>query len=257
MVRRKSPVQPQDIQPDLHCSIEDQRRLLGESPFFNRLSEDEITQVQGVFRQQHYDEGALIQRAGDPPTRISIVAAGTVKMARPTPDGQDVLLDFLGPGEHFGSLAALGDAEYREDVTAQTSCCILYTTAEMFDQLLQQYPAVAVSALGIVAGRLRQAQTAIEQLSAYPVDHRVGALLLHLAEKRGKTGDDRVLIEIPISRQDIADMTGAKVETVSRVMSDLKRSGLVESGRRWIAVRDMDALRAHIQDAQATTKAVN
>lgn len=252
MVRRKSPVQPEEIQPALHCSVDDQRRLLGESPFFNRLSAEQVIEIQRAFRQQHYDEGSAIQVAGNPATRISIVAAGTVKLARPTPDGQDVLLDFLGTGEHFGSLAALGDEEYREDVTAQTPCCILYTTSDTFDQLLQQYPAVAVSALGIVAGRLRQAQIAIEHLSAYPVNHRVAATLVHLAEKRGTSGENGVLIEIPISRQDIADMTGAKVETVSRVMSDLKRSGLIESGRRWIAIPDMHALRAYVDEAADT-----
>lgn len=257
MGRRTSPVQRKSIQPELHCSVNDQRRLLGESPFFDRLSGNQVNEVQRAFRQQHYEEGAHIQVAGDPATRISIVAAGTVKMVRPTPDGQDVLLGFLGPGEHFGSLAALGDAEYREDVTAQTTCCILYTTAETFDQLLREYPAVAVSALGIVAGRLRQAQTAIEHLSAYPVDHRVAAILLHLAEKRGTTAEEGVLIEIPISRQDIADMTGAKVETVSRVMSDLKRAGLIESGRRWIAVKNMAALRDRIEDAGSSAGAVN
>jgi CRP-like cAMP-binding protein len=177
-------------------------------------------------------------------------------MARPTADGQDVLLDFLGPGDHFGSLASLGDAEYREDITAQTSCCILYTTAETFDQLLGQYPVVALSALEIVAARLRQAQTAIEQLSAYPVEHRVAATLLLLAEKRGTPDEDGVLIEMPISRQDIADMTGAKVETVSRIMSDLRRSGVIESGRRWVAVRDMRALHSLVGNDMGAGKSL-
>lgn len=250
MGRRNSPVKRIDIQPELHCSIEDQRRLLGQSPFFASLTPDEIHAVQRLFSQQHYAEGAPIQAAGEPATRISIVAAGTVKMARPTPDGQDVLLDFLGAGEHFGSLAALGDRAYREDVTAHTPCCVLYTTSETFDRILRAYPGVALSALEIVASRLRQAQTAVEQLSAYSVEHRVASTLLHLAETRGAPAEAGVLIEIPVSRQDIADMTGAKVETVSRVMSDLKRSGLIESGRRWIAVVNMQGLRKLVGDQE-------
>lgn len=242
MARRKSPVQQTQIEPHVLCSIDDQRRLLSESPFFSRLSADEIHDVQRLFRQQHYDEGASIQLAGEPATRLSIVAAGTVKMVRPTPDGQDVLLDFLGAGEHFGSLAALGDAVYREDVTAQTSCCVLYTTAEIFEQLLSRYPVVALSTLEIVAARLLTAQTAIEHLSAYPVEHRVAATLLHLAGKRGKDEGESVLIDMPLSRQDIADMTGAKVETVSRILSDFRRESLIDSGRRWISILDPDRL---------------
>lgn len=242
MNRRRSPIEPIDLQQELHCSVEDQRRLLGASPFFARLHPEQIDEVQRSFGQQHYAEGDRIQGAGDPATRLNIVAAGMVKMARPTVDGQDVLLDFLGPGEHFGSLADLGDAAYQEDVTAHTACCILYTTAETFREILTEHPAVAFSSLEMVAARLRNAQTTIEQLSAYPVEHRVASTLLHLAEKRGKADDQGTLIEMPLSRQDIADMTGAKVETVSRVMSEFRRSGLIESGRRWIAVLDVEGL---------------
>lgn len=248
MERRTNPVQRVTIQPELHCSIEDQRRLLGESPFFSSLSPEEVDEVQRSFRQQHYNENDLIQVAGEAADRLSIVAAGMVKMVRPTLDGQDVLLDFLGPGEHFGSLAKLGDATYREDVTAQTPVCVLFTTAAGFQELLHRYPAVALATLEMVAGRLRSAQSVIEQLSAYPVEHRVAATLLHLADKSGKEKDGHTLIDMPLSRQDIADMTGAKVETVSRIMSEFRREELIDSGRRWISVLDRDRLARLTED---------
>lgn len=249
MVRRRGPIEETPIEPALHCSVEDQRRLLGASPFFSRLPAEDVARIQSSFRQQHYEPGDVIQAAGQPATRLSIVAAGTVKMARPTPDGQDVVLDFLGPGEHFGSLAELGDSVYREDVTAHTHACILYTTADDFNGLLRRYPGVALATLEIVASRLRTAHSMIEQLSAYPVKHRVAATLLHLAQKRGSEGRDGLLIDIPLSRQDIADMTGATVETVSRVMSQFRRDGLIDSGRRWISVLDIDSLERILGDA--------
>lgn len=242
MVRRRTPVEPVSIQPEVHCSIPEQRRLLGESPFFTRLAEADVRAVQEIFQQHHYHESDLIQVAGDPATRLSIVGAGIVKVVRPTVEGQDVLLDFLGPGEHFGSLAELGDTTYREDVTAHTVCCILSTTAEHFQQVLEQFPAVALSTLGLVAARLRDAQSTIEQLSAHPVSYRIASTLLQLAEKVGRDSEEGTLIEMPLSRQDIADMTGATVETVSRVMSEFGRQGLISSGRRWVSVTDRDGL---------------
>ena len=247
MIRRHTPIEPVHIEPEIHCSISEQRRLLGASPFFADLSGTEVEAVQGSFLQQHYDAGEPVQIAGQPAERLSIVGAGVVKMVRPTMDGQDVLLDFLGPGEHFGSLADLGDASYREDVTAHTGCCILYTTAANFERLLVEYPVVALATLKLVAGRLRAAQSTIEQLSAYPVNHRVASTLLQLAEKIGRPQEKGVLIEMPLSRQDLADMTGATVETVSRVMSEFRRNGLIESGRRWIAVIDPEKLAAIAQ----------
>ncbi|HWV22728.1 MAG TPA: Crp/Fnr family transcriptional regulator [Thermomicrobiales bacterium] len=244
MARRQSPVEAVTFEPEMHCSVPEQRRLLGQSPFFSKLDDDAIVDIQRRFRQQHYHAGDRIQRAGDIATRLSVVAAGVVKIVRPTLDGQDVLLDFVGAGEYFGSLAELGDSLYREDVTAHTDCCILNTTAEIFHDLLRQYPTVALAALTMVAARLNEAQATIEQLSAYPADQRIASVLLQLVDKIGKQRGTDVLIQMPLSRQDIADMTGAKVETVSRVMSDFRRSGLIESGRRWISVVDRDALAA-------------
>jgi len=243
MSRRRTPVEPIIIQPH-QCTPSEQRRLLGGVPFFAPLSASDIDDIASSFRQADYPAGKVIHRAGDPADRLSIVAAGMVKLVRPTPDGQDVLLDILGPGEHFGSLSDLGDDAYREEATAHTNCCILYTSARAFRDVLERFPAVALATLHLVAARLRTAHATIEQISAYPVDRRVASTLLHLADRVGRRDGETTLIEMPLSRQDLADMTGATVETVSRVMSDFRRAGLIESGRRWIAVRDRDRLAA-------------
>jgi CRP-like cAMP-binding protein len=152
------------------------------------------------------------------------------------------VIDILTPGEFFGSLAQLGDAVYAEDVTAQTATCLLTISTEEFQSLLERYPPVALATLEFVALRLRGAHETIEQLSAYPVEQRVAATLLKLANRLGRSEGSATLIEMPLSRQDLADMTGATVETISRVMSDLRRAGIVESGRRWISILDHERL---------------
>jgi len=240
------------------------RRLLGATPFFSALDDDRLDEVAERFDQRNFTAGETIHRAGDPAERLSIVVAGQVKIARPTPDGQDVLLALLGPQEHFGSLLELGDAVYRDDAVAHTDCCVLSTGAESFHALLVRFPSVANAALALVAARLREAQATIEQLSTYPVPRRVAATLLALADRLGTirrrvdgddkrgvgssgVGDDRgqsdeILIDATLSRQDLADMTGATVETVSRVLSDFRRRGWIDSGRQWVSVRDRASL---------------
>lgn len=242
MQRRRNPIQPEPIHPHLHCSVEDQRRLLAAAPYFKSLSTEQIEAVQRQFTQNHYTAGSTIYSAGEPARRLSIVAAGTVKVQRPTWDGKDILLDLLVPGDHFGSLAELGDETYPDTAIAHTECCILSTTSAEFSQMLTTYPTVAIDSLSIVAARLRQAQSTIEQLSAYPVEQRIARTLAHLAEKVGVEKGDATLIDIPLSRQDLADMAGTTVETASRVMSDFKRDGLIDSGRMWISVRDTEKL---------------
>jgi CRP-like cAMP-binding protein len=227
------------------CTAPEKRRLLGATPFFAALDDGRLDEVAALFAQRNFSAGETIHRAGDPAERLSIVVAGQVKIARPTPDGQDVLLALLGPHEHFGSLLELGDASYRDDAVAHTDCCVLSTDAESFHALLERFPPVANAALALVAARLREAQATIEQLSTYPVPRRVAATLLALADRLGVRGESgETLIDATLSRQDLADMTGATVETVSRVLSDFRRRGWIDSGRQWVSVRERASLEA-------------
>jgi CRP-like cAMP-binding protein len=86
--------------------------------------------------------------------------------------------------------------------------------------------------LEIVAERLRRAQEMIQHLSANSAEVRIAHTLLRLAGKLGSPGAGGVVIQIPLSREDLAAMTGTTPETVSRVLSRFRRAGLVESGRR-------------------------
>lgn len=242
MSRQVHPVQRKPITPALHCSVEDQRRLLGAAPYFRSLNPSQIENVQRDFTQKHYAAGSLIYSAGETANRLAIVGAGAVKVLRPTRDGKDVLLDILLAGDHFGSLAELGDSVYAETAIAHTECCILSTTSNEFNAMLARYPAVAIDSLGIVATRLRDAQSTIEHLSAHSVEQRIARKLAQLAERAGIQREKDVLIDLPLSRQDIADMTGTTVETASRVMSDFKRQGLIASGRMWFSVLDLESL---------------
>jgi len=243
MMRSKSPLKREPVMPEIHCAVPDQRRLLAASPYFHSLDAREIEDVQRRFTQRHYAEGSTIHLMGAPAKLLSIVAVGTVRLVRSTLDGKDVVLGLLGPGDHFGSLAELGDASYRETAIAHTECCILSTTSGDFSRMLETYPGVALDSLHMVADRLRTAHGTIEQLSAYPVEQRIASTLLHLADRIGVQQETTILIDVPLSRQDLADMTGTTVETASRVMSDFKRAGLIESGRRWTVILDEDGLR--------------
>lgn len=239
--QRSTPVTPVTVS-EAHCSPADVRRILHGTPFFRRLSADDIPNVAAVFQQRHYAAGEPIYHAGDEANRLLIVAAGMVRINRPTLDGQDVLLDFAAPGAVFGSLQVLGDATYADEATALTGSCILQATPEAFQGLLTDYPAAALATLEFVAQRLRDAHSTIEGLSAYPVARRVAATLLNLADRVGRQREGDVLIDMPLSRQDLADMTGATVETVSRVISDLRGRGMISSGRRWVAIVDRPPL---------------
>lgn len=239
--RRRTPIEPDDVEPII-CTADLRLRILHDVPFFRQLSHAEVAEVNARFHARDYPPGGAIYAAGAPAEHLFVVATGKVKLVRHTSSGQDVLIDILTPGELFGSLALLGQPHYPETARAQTACCVLDVSARDFRAILQRHPSVALVALDFLGARLQEARETVSQLSSGTVEARIAAVLLKLARKLGRERDGAILIQMPLSRQDIAEMTGTTVETASRVMSQFRKDALIDSGRQWVALRDPAAL---------------
>ncbi|HBY95773.1 MAG TPA: Crp/Fnr family transcriptional regulator [Chloroflexi bacterium] len=245
--RRSTPLETEDIAPQM-CTVDLRLKILAKVPLFTGLSPEEVAEVNRLFQERGYLPSETIYLAGDPASRLYVVAAGKVKLLRHTVGGQDVLLDILTPSEFFGSLSALGDETYSDTAQAHTGCCALGIAADDFQTVLRRYPSVTLQVLAIVAARLHAAHEVVRQLSAHPVESRVASTLLKLAQKLGEEREDAILIQVPLSRQDLAEMTGTTTETVSRVMSQFRKAGLIRSGRQWVAIADPERLAALVAD---------
>ena len=92
--------------------------------------------------------------------------------------------------------------------------------------------------MDITARRLRDTREIVRQLSTDSVEQRIAAVLLKLAEKLGEVTHEVVLIQMPLSRVNLAQMTGTTTETASRIVSQFQKEGLVRTGRQWIAITD-------------------
>lgn len=238
---RKAPIEIEGVEAHA-CTVDLRLAILHELPFFADLPHEAIHAINALFRAESFETGETIYYAGDPAAKLYVVATGRTKLLRHATTGQEIVLELLVPGDFFGSLPFLGEDVHADTALAHTPSCILTVTADDFQQVLRQYPQVSLSLLEITSSRLREARALIHGLSASPVEGRLAATLLKLADKLGERQADRLLIQLPLSRQDLADMTGATVETVSRIMSQFRKQGLIDSGRRWVAVLDADQL---------------
>jgi CRP-like cAMP-binding protein len=239
--RRRTPLHSDEVEPHT-CTPQRRLELLAQVPFFVSLAPADIADINRSFQTRSFEAGDLIYAAGDEARRLYVVLSGKVKLVRHTLAGQDVLLDLLAPGEFFGTLSALGEVEYPDTARAQTACCAISIESEAFQAVMQRYPPVTLAVLDIVRGRLRSAHDVIGRLSAQPVEGRIAATILALANRMGEPQPGRILIQAPISRQDLADMAGTTLESASRVVSQLRKEGLIESGRQWIAILDRERL---------------
>lgn len=239
--RRKSPVNLITTEPH-QCSIDLRLRILGRLPFFSGLPRKTLEGINQRFVEVGYQLGERIYTSGDPAERLFVVAEGKVKILQHSFGGRDVLLDILSTGDFFGNLASLGAAVYTNSAEAQSPTCVLSIRSDEFRQILDEQPGLALKVLEVMAARLNDANQRVLQLSSLPVEKRIAFTLLKLARKLGREREDMLLIDVPLSRDNLAEMTSTTPETVSRVMSQLQSGGVIESGRQWVGIRDMKAL---------------
>ena len=248
--RRHSPVEI-EIVPATACSIDLRLEILGALPFFSSLSPEAIVAANERFREHGFVAGEPITYSGEPAAFLYVVASGQVKLLHHTLGGKDVLLDVLTPGEFFGNLSAQENAIYTETAVAQTGVCVLAVATQAFRAILEQHPVAALAVLDLTNSRLQAAQERVRQLSAYPIEQRIAATLLRLAAKLGEERETGLLIQTPLSREDLAQMTGTTPESASRVMSQMQKDGLIISGRQWVAIADRPGLAALAGDGPA------
>lgn len=247
MSRPKSPVRLDWVDPAT-CSLEYRLKIIGRLPFFKHLPEQAVSQINVLFRDRDIAANQAVFFEGDDAEYLYLVALGKVKLVRHTTLGREVLLDILHGGDYFGTLSIFGERTHTETAIAQTDCCILQISATDFEKVLAEYPDVTRKALEIVSKRLAESQEVIKQLSSYSTEQRIAAALLRLADKLGEPRGQGILIQLPFSRQDLAAMTGTTTETVSRVMSRFAEDGWIKSGRKWVTITDIDALRQLVKE---------
>jgi CRP-like cAMP-binding protein len=245
--RRRAPLtiptaDPQSCTPGVRLGV------LAEVPFFAGLTHEDLHEVDRMCRVRGAQPGEAVYHEGQAATHLFVVATGAIKTTRFSSDGRETLLDLLFPGDFLGTYPGAAGTVYSDSAWAVLPTCLLTLPKQEFAAILRRLPSVALAALEGVGRRLSRTEDAVHRLSGAPVDQRLAATLLLIADKVGQPWDGAVLLQVPLTRDDLAAMTGAVTETVSRVLSRWRREGLVRTGRRWVAIRDVEALQ-RVRDA--------
>ena len=224
------------------CTIELRLSMLHKVPFFAAIPETELGLINKLFHHKSYTANQSIYFSGDSASFLFVVVSGNVKLVKHSPDGQDVVIGLLNPGDFLGTLQIFGDDRYKEDAITHTDSCILSISNEDFHSILNTIPSVAINLVEILSERLRSSNDMIHQLSVKSVEKRIAYILLKLKSKLDVKFEEGNLIPIPLSRNDLAEMTGTTPETASRVLSNFKKTGIIKSGRKWISIIDSQKL---------------
>lgn len=209
---------------------------LSNSFLFAGLGLEEQRHLLNKMQEGRFDAGAYLFMEGQPADRLYLLTAGRVKIIKHSPDGQETILAMFEEDQIIGEVGVLRGSTYPATAQAMEPTLTLSLARQDYAQLVQSHPTLAWSLIEELGRRLQSAHETIRSLAVEKVERRIARLLLRLAAAAGEKRDDAVVITIPLTRQEMADMAGTTIETAIRVMGKLRRLGLVDSKRGLIRI---------------------
>lgn len=229
-----------------------QRDSLADLRLFRGLDDAALQDVVAAGTQLRRRRGESVFRQGSTAYSIYVLLSGRLKLTQLTPDGQLVLVRLVVPGEAFGGVAALGNRAYPVSAQAAGDCVILQWSGKTMDRLLRRHAQLAINLIDLLAERVHQLQLRYEELATLQVEQRLGRMLLRLMQRTGRRVEGGVLVDVRLSRQDLAEMTGTSLFTVSRILKRWQDAGMIQSKRMRILVRHPHGLVSVAEGLPAT-----
>jgi len=214
------------------------RSIVAMVPIFAGLGASDLDAILRDARSVRYPRDSSVFDQGADANAFFVLLHGHLRVEKTTPQGQQIVVRYVSAGELFGVAQAMGLKHYPATAIAVVDSIALSWPSKMWSQLISQFPALAAGALQTVGGRLQDTQARVVEMSSEQVEQRVAHALLRLAKQAGRKVEHGIEIDFPISRQDVAEMTGTTLHTVSRILSAWEQRGLVEGGRQRIVLRD-------------------
>ena len=244
-----------DILPDVFAVEAQQKRygtgdladidlsLVRSLSLFARMSDEELERLLARANIRRVPVGEAVFEQGQKATQFFLLLHGRLKVTQVTPDGQQIIVRVVHPGDLFGFAQALQRDDYPGTPVAAAESIVICWPNDVWHEVVAHNPTLAVNAMQTIGQRLQEAHIRIREMSTEEVERRVAHAVLRLIEKAGRPEPGGVRIDFPLSRQDVAEMTGTTLHTVSRLFSAWETRGIVKGGRQTLLVKDAERLR--------------
>ena len=194
-------------------------------PCLSGLKEDELSLIGEQAHISTFLKNEILFREADPLNFIFIVRTGRIKLFKTSPEGRELTIKLLGSHEYFCCAPLYLDGKYSVSAMAMEDSAVVMIPSKDFKEII----GVSVSEIGLkiirgLCSRIKYLSGLAENLSFKDVEQRILTALLHLSEEKAPKEN---IVSLSVSHQDIASMTGTVREVVSRIMSRLKKEGII------------------------------
>lgn len=215
---------------------------LDQSEIFKSLTDKEYSDVLESGSRLILQPRTILFHQGDSAVNVILVNRGRLKLTKLNEQGKEVILRYIGTGELTAAVAVIKNWNY--PVSAES---IEETEATLWDrpammQMMQRYPDITINLLNIILERIDDLQSRYLEVCTEHVDQRIARSLLRIMRRAGSKTNSGIQIDMPLSRQNIADYSGTTLYTVSRTLSAWEKKGWIKSGREQITITNPHSL---------------
>lgn len=218
-------------------NIQSFSEIVRRSSLFRAIDASNFTLLMqnGILRSVE-EEGFFFMQ-GDPATHVYVLCEGRARMLQYTPNGQQITLRLVTAGQTFGAIAILQPASgYPVTAQAIKDSLAIGWEAQFLQKLAESEPSITLNVMELMHHYILELQEREQALIASRVEQRIARTLLKLAVQCGRKIEQGILIDFPITRQEIAEMCGTTLFTVSRTLNEWERKGLLDIGREKVVI---------------------
>ncbi|WP_281890210.1 Crp/Fnr family transcriptional regulator [Paenibacillus sp. YYML68] len=220
--------------------------LLQNVPIFHDLSAAELESIAPLFIERKYKKGTILFFEGDVGDEFFLVHSGVVKVYR-IDNAKEIILSLFHAGDYFGEMALMQKGLQRS-ATAETldNCSIFTLVRSEFHQFMERSPKLCMRLLEVTMERLRKTNEQIYDLTFLDVRSRIIKTIFRLAEQYGQLKPNGILINMKLTHQQLANLVGTVRESVTKVLQELQEDRIITIDKKFILVRDLEALKKMI-----------
>lgn len=216
--------------------------FLTQVPLFRDFSKKEMSLLAKIMQTRKYNKDSIILSKGEIGDSLFIIISGQVKVGILSKDGREITFSFITPNDFFGEMAILDRKKRSADISTVGDTEVAVLRGADFISLLKKHPQMAIKVISILSRRLRFADEQIESLGFFDVSRRLTKKLSQLTEEFGKKRKEGILIDLPLTHQELANLVGTSRETITRILNHFKKRGLIKVEKRKIIILNQKEL---------------
>lgn len=211
---------------------------------FKNLTDDEMKELEAYLVTTPFKKKEDIFCEGDQPEWFYIVLSGKIKITKLSHEGKEIILEVISPTDIFGGVAVIRGFPYPANAVAMEDSQVIKISRKNLLRLVDRFPNLMYCIALQLGDRMKSSYDSLKNIALERVEARIAALLLKLANKVGVKTKEGLLIDMRLTKQDVADMVGTTVETSIRTFSKFKREGLLIDSNGKFLIKDKEGLAA-------------